>query len=137
MKKLVLAIAAVYIFLMATNYLVHSIWLMADYDAIPMSHRSAAAIQHRFWIMLIGQFFFSAMFACIYTRGKESKPWMVQGIRYGILVAFLTIIPTSLGEYVVYFVPYMLAVKWMIAGGIQLVLAGVLVAGIYKDGTAS
>jgi len=137
MKKLVLAIVAVYILLMATNYVVHSIWLMPDYNAIPLSHRSAEGIQHRFWAMLLGQFFFSAMFAYIYTRGKESKSWIEQGIRYGILVAFLTVIPTALGEYVVYIVPYRLVIKWMIAGGIQLVLAGLLVAAIYKDGTAT
>ncbi|MGA8220911.1 MAG: hypothetical protein WB780_04595 [Candidatus Acidiferrales bacterium] len=137
MKKIVMATVAVFIFLMATNYLVHSIWLMPDYDAIPLSHRNLAGIQHRFWAMLIGQFFFSAMFAYIYTRGSEKKPWMAQGIRYGVLVTFLTIVPTSLGEYVVYIVPYMLVIKWMLAGGIQLVLAGLLVAGIYKDGGAA
>jgi hypothetical protein len=134
MKKLALAIVAVYIFLMATNYLVHEIWLMPDYNAIPLSHRSPEGIQHRFWAMLIGQFFFAAMFAYIYTQGRESKSWIEQGIRYGILVTFLTVVPTSLSEYVVYVIPYMLAIKWMIAGGIQLVLAGLLVAGIYKDG---
>jgi hypothetical protein len=137
MKKLVMAVVAVYIVLMATNYLVHSVWLAPDYDAIPLSHRSLEGIQHRFWAMLVGQFFFSAMFAYIYTRGRENKPWMVQGIRYGILVAFLTVIPTSLGEYVVYIIPYMLAIKWMVAGGIQLIIVGLVVAAIYKDGAAA
>ena len=134
MKKLVLAIVAVYILLMATNYLVHSVWLMPDYDAIPLSHRDNLGIQHRFWVMLVGQFFFSAMFAYIYTRGRENKPWMVQGIRYGILMTFLTVVPTALSEYVVYIIPYQLAIKWMVAGGIQLMLAGLVVAAIYKDG---
>jgi len=135
-KKLAIAIVAVYIVLMATNYLVHSIWLQPDYDAIPLSHRAMAGIQERFWVMLVGQFFFAAMFAYIYTRGRENKPWLVQGVRYGILVAFLTVIPSALGEYVVYIIPYMLAIKWMVAGGIQMILAGLVVAGIYKDGAA-
>jgi hypothetical protein len=137
MKKLVMAIAATFIVLMATNYLVHSIWLMPDYDAIPLSHRSPWGIQHRFWAMVLGQFFFSAMFAYIYTRGRENKSWIEQGIRYGILMAMLTVIPTSLGEYTVYIIPYRLAIKWMVAGGIQMVLAGLVVAGIYKDGAKS
>jgi hypothetical protein len=137
MKKLVMAVVAVYIVLMATNYLVHSIWLMPDYDAIPLSHRNLAGIQQRMWAMWIGQFFFSAMFAYIYTRGRENKPWAVQGIRYGILMTFLTVIPTSLGEYVVYIIPYMLAIKWMVAGGIQLILVGLLVAAIYKEGATT
>jgi len=71
MKKLVLATIAGYVALMATNYVVHSIWLMADYAAIPASHRSPEGMMHRFWAMLIGQFFFAALFAYIYQRGIE------------------------------------------------------------------
>jgi hypothetical protein len=136
MKKLVFAIVAAYIVLMLTNYLVHEVWLMSDYAAIPASHRSTAGIMHRFWVMAVGQFFFAALFAYIYTRGAEKKSWLAQGIRYGILIAFLTVIPTALGEYVVYIVPYQLAIKWMIAGGIQLIIMGLLVAGICSESAA-
>ena len=137
MKKLAIAIVATFIVLMATNYLVHSIWLMPDYDAIPLSHRNPWSMQHRFWLLVLGQVFFSAMFAYIYTRGRENKPWIEQGIRYGILVALLTVIPTSLTEYTVYIIPYMLAIKWMVAGSIQMILAGLVVAAIFKDGATS
>ncbi|MGH9712894.1 MAG: hypothetical protein ACRD5M_06295 [Candidatus Acidiferrales bacterium] len=137
MKKIVLAAVATFVVLMATNYLIHQIWLMPDYNAIPLSHRSAYGIQHRFWAMIVGQIFFSVMFAYIYTRGAEKKPWVAQGIRYGILMACLTVAPTSLSEYVVYIIPYRLAIKWMVAGGIQMILAGLVVAAICKDGAAS
>ena len=136
-KKLIIAIFVSYVVLMATNYLVHSVWLMPDYDAIPLSHRSAEQIMHRFWAMALGQFFFAAMFAYIYARGRENKPWVPQGIRYGIVMTFMTVIPYSLSEYVVYLVPHVLAVKWMVAGGIQLVILGLIVAAIYKDGAAA
>ncbi len=65
MKKLLVAIVAAYIVLMLTNYLVHQIWLMSDYAAIPASHRSPAGIMHRFWAMAVGQFIFAALFAYI------------------------------------------------------------------------
>jgi hypothetical protein len=136
MKKLITAIVAVYIVLMATNYLVHSVWLMPDYDAIASSHRSAEQIMHRFWAMALGQFFFAAMFAYIYKRGRENKPWLEQGIRYGVVMTFMTVVPYSLSEYTVYNIPHMLAVKWMIAGGIQLLILGLIAAGICKEGTA-
>ena len=133
MKKLVLATVAGYVALMATNYVVHSIWLMSDYAAIPASHRSPEGMMHRFWAMLIGQFFFAALFAYIYQRGAESKPWPAQGIRYAILVTFLTVVPYSLSDYVVYLVPYQLVIKWMIAGAIQLGIMGLIVAAIYHN----
>lgn len=134
MKKLVIATIAAYVVLMATNYLIHSLWLMPDYDAIASSHRSAAGIMHRFWAMALGQFFFAAMFAYIYTRGRENKSWLEQGIRYGMVMTFMTVVPYSLSEYTVYIVPYMLAIKWMIGGGIQLIILGLIVAAIFKDG---
>jgi hypothetical protein len=87
---------------------------------------------HRFWAMALGQFFFAAMFAYIYTRGREAKPWLEQGIRYGIVMTFMTVVPYSLSEYTVYIVPYRLVIKWMIAGGIQLLILGLIVAGICK-----
>ncbi len=134
MKKLVIATIAAYVVLMATNYLIHSIWLMPDYEAIASSHRTVEGIMHRFWAMALGQFFFAAMFSYIYTRGRENKPWLEQGIRYGIVMTFMTVVPYSLSEYVVYVVNYMLVVKWMVAGGIQLIILGLIVAAIFKDG---
>jgi hypothetical protein len=134
MKKLVLGIVAGYIVLMATNYLVHDVLLMPDYNAIPFSHRSAEGIMHRFWAMAVGQFFFAALFAYIYSRGVEKKPWLAQGIRYGIVMTLFTVIPYSLSEYVVYIIPYQLAIKWMVLGGIQLIILGLVVAGILKEG---
>lgn len=133
MKKLLLAIIAAYVLLMGTNYLVHSIILMPDYDAIPLSHRTNSGIAERMWAMAIGQFFLAAAFAFIYTRGQERKPWLLQGIRYGIVITFLTVVPYSLSEYMVYLVPYMLAIKWMVAGGIQMILMGIVVAAICKE----
>jgi hypothetical protein len=130
MKKLAGAIVAAYVVLMGTNYLIHQILLMPDYDAIPMSHRANEAIMHRFWAIAIGQLFFAALFAYIYTRGAENKPWPMQGIKYGILMTFLTVIPVSLTEYATYFIPHMLAVKWICFGGIQMILLGLVVAGI-------
>ncbi|MGB0035055.1 MAG: hypothetical protein WBP79_06235 [Candidatus Acidiferrales bacterium] len=136
MKKLVLAVVVAYIVLMASNYAVHEVWLKADYNAIPLSHRSTEAIMHRFWAMALGQFFFAALFAYIYTRGSENKPWLAQGIRYGIVMTFLTIVPYSLSEYVVYIIPHELAVKWMASGTIQLIILGIIVAGICREKSA-
>jgi hypothetical protein len=136
MKKLVLAIVVTYIVLMGTNYLIHNIWLMPYYNATPFSHRPTAEMMHRFWVMAIGQFLYAALFAFIYRRGAEKKPWAAQGIRYAIVMTLFTVIPYSLSNYVVYDVHYQLAIRWMVAGFVQLVLLGLIVAGICKEKTA-
>lgn len=136
-KKLVIAIVLAYFVLMGTNWLVHGVILMPDYNAIPDSHRNPDDIHHRMWIMAIGQFLFAALFAYIYTRGAEKKPWVSQGLRYGILMAFFTVVPYSLSEYVTYIIPHTLAVKWMIAGTMQLIILGWIVAAIWSQPSGS
>jgi ABC-type glycerol-3-phosphate transport system permease component len=136
MRKLILAIVVAYILLMGTDYLVHDIWLMPDYTKISSSFRPQAQIMHRFWAMAIGEFLFTALFAYIYQRGAEMKPWVGQGIRYAILMTFFTVIPYSLSEYDVYNIPHLLAVKWMVAGFVQLLILGLVVAGICQKETA-
>jgi len=136
-KKLIIAIVAAYLVLMGTNYLIHSVWLMPDYDAIPFSHRSIVGIMRRFWAMALGQFFFAALFSYVYTRGMQRKPWLGQGFRYGILMTLFTVIPFSLSEYDTYIVPYRLVIKWMIAGGVQMIILGIIVAVICKESSAS
>ena len=133
MKKLIAAIVAAYLVLMGTNYLIHSVWLMPDYDAIPLSHRSIVGIMERFWAMALGQFFFAALFSYVYTRGMQRKPWLGQGLRYGILMTLFTVVPFCLSEYDTFVVPYLLAAKWMIAGGAQMIILGIIVAAICKE----
>lgn len=135
-KKLVMAMVICYVVLMGTNFLIHSVWLMSDYAATPDSWRSLPDMQQKMWVMFIGQAFFAALFCYIYSRGAEAKGWMGQGIRYGILITLFAVIPYSLGEYTVYNVPHMLAVKWMIAGCIQMIILGLIVAGICQKQTA-
>ena len=64
---------------------------------------------------------------------RETQRNIAQGIRYAILVTFLTVVPYSLSDYVVYIVPYQLVIKWMIAGGIQLGIMGLIVAAICNN----
>ena len=137
MKKLTIAVVVTYVVLMASNYLIHSIWLMPDYNTIPASHRSIAGIMHRFWAMAVGQLFFAGLFAYIYAQGVQRRAWLAQGIRYGIIMTLFTVIPFSLGQYDTYIVPYMLAIKWMVGGAIQMIILGIIVAAIWKEAPAA
>jgi len=82
--------------------------------------------------MLVGQLIFTIMFAWVYTRGVENKPWVGQGIRYGILMTLLVVVPSACAQYTSYSIPYTLALKWMVGGGVQLVVLGLVVAGFLR-----
>lgn len=131
-KKLGLAILATYVFLLVTNYLIHAVWLMPVYLESLSSWRPLEDIVRKTWILWIGQLVFTAAFAYVYTRGLEAKHWVGQGLRYGILMVLLVVIPATLNNYVAYRVRYPLALEWMAAGAAQMIVMGLIVAGIYR-----
>jgi len=67
---------------------------------------------------------------------REETPLFAQGLRYGVLMTLFTVLPSALNEYVTYNFPHMLVVKWMAAGGVVLVILGLLVAALCQKKTA-
>jgi hypothetical protein len=86
--------------------------------------------------MVIAHVFLSGALVWIYSRGVEAKPWLAQGVRFGLAVAFLTVIPTYLIYYVVQPMPGETVVKQLIFDGALTVLLGVIVAFLYRPRTA-
>lgn len=72
-------------------------------------------------------------FCFIYTKGLEvGKNWLGQGIRYGLLVGSLVSLPAALLQYMVYPLPLLLALKWIVLGYGQMMICGIAVAAIYR-----
>jgi hypothetical protein len=126
-------ISAVVMFVMAwgLSFVVHGLLLGGDYAATPGMRPPAEAQKIIGWLIL-AQAFFGVAFAWVYVQGKEDKPWLVQGIRFGIAVAFLTVIPTYLIYHVVTPVPLALALKQIVYDTIRVVLMGVVLAWINR-----
>ena len=119
------------------SYIVHGVLLNGDYMALSMLFRTPADSQKYFPLMILAHVLLSGAFAWIYARGVESKPWVAQGVRFGIAVALLTTVPTYLIYYCVQPMPGELVVKQIIFDGILMVILGVLVAWVYRGGEAA
>ena len=105
--------------------------LFADYAAAG-SMRPPAEANGLMHYMILAQALFGAAFAWVYVQGKEDRPWMAQGVRYGIAIACLTVIPTYLIYHVVTPVPLALAVKQIVYDTIRVMLMGVVLAWINR-----
>ncbi len=132
LKKTIPAIVVGYIVLAALGYLIHNVWLAPVYREYMTIWRPEEALLQKRWVMWVGQLIFTAMFVWIYTKGVEKKPWPGQGIRYGIIMTLLAVIPAASTEYVVYPIPYTLAAKWIVAGAVQLIVLGLITAGFCR-----
>jgi hypothetical protein len=83
--------------------------------------------------MILAHVCVSGAFVWIYARGVEAKPWVAQGVRFGVAVALLTTVPS----YVIYFVvqpmPAAVVIKQIVFDGVLMVILGIIVAWMYRD----
>ncbi len=137
MKKTIGAIVAGYVVQFGGNFLIHGLWLKQDYINTASLWRSSEAMNSRMWAMFLGVLIYAVGAVLIYVRGVESKPWVGQGIRFGILLALVTTVCNSLISWVTMPMPHMLAVKWMVGEGLLAILFGLVVAAICRPKAAA
>ena len=92
-KKFFIAWLVLFIVWMAGDFLVHGVLLKSDYLQLARLYRSDEESQAYFTWMLLAHVLMAGAFAWIYVHGREAKPWMAQGVRYGIAAGLLGVAP--------------------------------------------
>ena len=135
-KKFFISWLILFVCWMAGSFLVHAVLLHADYASLRNLFRSPEDSQTFFPLMVVAHVFPSGALVWIYSRGVEAKPWLAQGLRFGLAVAFLTVIPTYIIYYAVQPMPGATVVKQLIFDGVLTVLLGVVAAFLYRSRAA-
>lgn len=137
-KRFVVAWVVLFVLWMIEGFVVHGMLLGADYKALPQLFRSEADSQAYFGWMILAHVLVAGAFVWIYERGiAPDKPWLGQGIRFGIVVALLTVVPTYLIYYAVQPMPGVLVVKQIVFDAIGLLVFGIVVAWLYRPRAAA
>jgi hypothetical protein len=110
------------------SFVVHGLLLSGDYMQLQNLFRAPADAQGLIWLMALAHVILAGAFTWIYRRGREAKPWLAQGVRYGVAIALLTAVPTYIIYYVVQPMPAGIVAKQIVFDGILIVLLGILVA---------
>ncbi len=131
-KLFFIAWVAIFVAWMIGSFVVHGVLLHDDYAKLSTLFRPEADAQKYLPLMILAHVILSGAFAWIYARGVEARPWLPQGIRFGVAVALLTVIPTYLIYFVVQPMPGATVVKQVVFDGILTVLLGMLVAFLYR-----
>jgi hypothetical protein len=126
--KFWISVVAMFVLAMAIGFVVHGLVLAPDYAALPNLFRGEAEQQQFFGYMLLAHVPLAFAFVWVYLRGREDKPFVAQGLRYGIAVALLTAVPMYLIYYAVQPMPGMLVVKQIAFDTIGWMVMGVAVA---------
>jgi hypothetical protein len=130
-KKCVISAVVMFVMAWGLSFVVHGLLLAPDYADTP-GMRPPAQAQSIIGYLILAQAIFGIAFAWVYFQGKEDKPWLTQGIRYGIAIAALTVIPTYLIYHVVTAIALSVAIKQIVFDTIRLVLMGVVLAWINR-----
>jgi hypothetical protein len=136
-KKFLISWVAVFVVWMVGGMLVHGIWLGETYESMTNMMRPMDEQEGLMHFMAIAHALMAAAFVWIYQRGQEDKPWMAQGLRFGVAIALLAPIPMFMIYYTVQQTPGMLAVQQSIGDSIVVVVLGLLVAFLNKTPAAA
>lgn len=130
-KRLFLAIIAGFVFIFASDFVIHTIWLDSDYKATASLWRSESEMGRRFPLMLFAQLLCSIAFMYIWAKTGWRRRTIADGCVYGLWMGLFQQV-TTIVLYVVIPMPMELAAKWFFAGLLQTILLGALAAAIYK-----
>jgi hypothetical protein len=83
--------------------------------------------------MIVAHVILAGALVWIYARGAEAKPWLLQGVRFGVAVALLTVVPTDMIYFVVQPMPGDVVIKQIVYDGVLTVILGTIVAWFYRD----
>jgi len=132
-KKFVVAWIVLLVAWFLGSFVVHGVLLHSDYMQLPNLFRAEDVARKYFPLMILAHVILSGAFVWIYARGVEAKPWMAQGVRFGVAVALLTIVPTYMIYFVVQPMPGTVVIKQVVFDGILIVILGTIVAWLYRD----
>ncbi|MBL8326678.1 MAG: hypothetical protein JNJ89_17130 [Rubrivivax sp.] len=132
-KRFLVAWLATFVAWMAGSFVVHGTLLQGEYAKLPQLFRPQAEAGRYFPLMLLAHVVMAGALVWIYARGVQARPWLGQGLRYGVAVALLTVVPTYTIYYAVQPMPGGMVVQQIVYDGILLVLLGALVAWLHRD----
>jgi hypothetical protein len=132
MKTFAIAWVVAFVVWMFASFVVHGVLLAGEYRALPSLFRSEADGAAHMPFLLIAHVTASGALAWIYGRGVQPRPWIGQGVRFGLAAACL--LPMYM--YLVYFavqpMPPALVVRQVIFDSTAIVLVSLGVAFVHR-----
>ncbi len=132
-KTFVLSVVAVFVTAMILGALVHHFLLGQEYMKLVHMFRSPEDAKAHFPFMLIAHVIMAIGWTWIYRMGRENKPWLGQGIRFGIAVALICTIPMYLIYFAVQPYPSDMVALQITYDTICSVILGMVVAAVNRD----
>ena len=131
-RTFTVAVIVAFVMFSGLGYLVHGYILADAYGHFPALWRSPADGAKHMPFIAVANLVMAIPFVWIYERGRQDKPFLGQGIRYGIAMAALVPAGKFITYYAIQPIPHSIALHQILFDGVAIVLTSIVVAWIYK-----
>ncbi len=132
-KTFVLSVVAVFVASMILGFVVHGWMLAPEYAKLYSLFRAPADQEQHFPYMIAGHLVMAIGWTWVYRIGRENKPWVGQGIRFGLAIAVACAIPGYLIYYAVQPMPSDLVAMQIGLDAVASMILGIVVAAVNRD----
>jgi hypothetical protein len=131
--KFIVAVVVIFIAWMLGDFVVHGMLLKADYMKLAGMFRPESEGGAYMPWMLLAHLLLALAMVWVYAKGREAKPWLSQGLRYGFAISLLATTPTYLIYYSISPYPGDVVVTQIVTETILCLILGAIVAFIYRE----
>jgi len=130
MKKVILAVVAVFVAWSAMDFVIHGMLLRASYAATPSLWRPMAEMKTSvlYVTVLIASLSFVLVYALFFSR--KGIP---TGLQYGLLFGVGTGVSMGYGSFAVMPIPYHMAFTWFLGTVIEAAVGGIVLGSIVRE----
>lgn len=130
--RFIISVVVLFVWTMIVGMVVHGFLLGTDYAALPDLYRAEEGQMAHFPYMLLAHVIMAVGITWLYRMGHEDKPWLGQGVRFGIALALVMTVPIYLIYFAVQPIPAALAGKQIAFDSVAVVLTGIVAAFVNK-----
>jgi hypothetical protein len=127
-----LATLAAFVTSFVLSFIGHGFLLAPDYMALQNVYRPPIFQPQYFILLLVAQLIAAGAMTALYRFGIEDRPYLGQGVRFGLLAAGISAVPYTLIAYAVTNITGALAIKQLILETIVVTAMGVAIAWFHR-----
>ena len=131
-RKFVLAALCAFAAAFVLGFFFHGVLLYREYDALKAVYRGPELKPLLFSLLILAQLIMATAMVAIYRFGRQDRPFLGQGARFGLLIACASVIPCYLIGYVVTNIPATLAIKQIVLETVTVTTMGIVVAWFHR-----
>jgi hypothetical protein len=128
-KRFLVASLVIYVVVQAMEFAFNELFMKSANESLKTLWRQQ--MSSRTWVMYVLSALIALLFTYIFIKGREGKG-IAEGVRFGIIIWLFFSVPMNVSMWVMLPIPHTIILRWLLFSLLEMLVAGILVAVIYK-----